>query len=108
MDDIRGSEARLFQARGIEVIAAADPQDRRSGAAGFARGDAGKEQGSGRVIDQRAGQCGRFMQGAGAQTTGPEACIDRLDAERHDSMIDKRGRQRAKGIDALVHERRGW
>ncbi|EZP68579.1 hypothetical protein BV97_05600 [Novosphingobium resinovorum] len=105
VDHVGRAEARLFQARGIEVIAEADPQDRRGGRTGFPRGDADKEQGGRRVIDQRAGQRGRFMQGAGAQATGAQAIIQRLYAKRHDPIVGERRRHGAKGINAHLRMR---
>jgi len=105
MNDVGGSQARLFEAGGIEVIAAADPQDRRCGQAGFARSDAGQEKRGRRVIDQRARERSGLVQGTCAQTAGSEAAIQSIDTKRHGPMISQRGRQRAEGIDARMRKR---
>lgn len=106
VDYIGRGKARLFKARRIEVVATADPQGRRGCRARFPRGDAGQKQRGGRVIDQRAGQRCRFVQGAGPQTATGQARIQRFGAEGHDPIIGKRRRQGAKGIDA--HLRMIW
>lgn len=100
MNNIGRGQACLFEAGSVEIVATADPQDRRGCRARFPRGDAGQKQRGGRVIDQRAGQRCRFVQGTGPQTATGQARIQRFGAEGHDPIIGKRRRQGAKGIDA--------
>lgn len=52
VDYIGRGKPSLLEARRIEVVATADPQDRRGCRARFPRGDAGQKQRGGRVIDQ--------------------------------------------------------
>ena len=106
MDHIGRGKTCLFEAGGVEVTATADPQDRRCGRAGFARGDAGQKQRSGRIIDQRAGQRGSFVQGTGPQAAGAQTRIQRVGTEGHHPVLGERCRQGAKGINA--HLRMRW
>ena len=66
VDDLCRRQAGLLDARSVEVVTAAGPKDRCTGGTGLTRSDAGEEDRSGRVVDERAG-CGRdFMKRASA------------------------------------------
>ena len=94
VDDSCRRQAGLLDARSVEVVTAAGPEDWGTGCDRFTCSDAGQEDCSGRIVNQGAARRGDFMEGAGAKPLSCEPPIEGVKAERQATV---RGHRLRKG-----------
>lgn len=93
VDDLCCRQAGLLDARSVEIVAAASPEDWGTGRDRFTCCDAGQEDCSGRVVDERAGCSRDFMKRASAQSFSCKPPVEGIYTERQAAMRGHRLRQ---------------